>query len=277
MASDLEPAGEHSRRFARAKEAQSRHRKFATVEWDREKLEKAGKLVLFIRINNPTGGHWSDLSRALDGKFGELLVRDGIAAHCKLGEDGSSVELEFKNKSGLDFISGSWLEVWLASKAKEVGADDWVQGLQVKHEGVPSVQDVGNEFDLIVASGNRMLVIEAKTANMGRAGGSKASDTVYKLDSLADKLGRYFNKRWLVSLRPLEGRDRDRAGKHKIDVYAGEQAEPGRSFADLDNALNDWVATSRLQTDACLTPSCFLSWRDVAKAKAKAKAIKAGK
>ena len=197
--------------------------------------------------------NWDHLKKALAGRFGHALQDAGV---CELEQEGDRLTLRFA-RSPLDelaFARGIWMEAWLAAQFAAANADEWAQGVTIKDAAVK------NEFDLIALSGNRMLVAEIKTANLVRDGvyDSKATEAVYKLDAVAKKLGRYFNERWLVSLRQLSQNDIDRARQHGITVFhGGEASENAHSLHDLPKAIADWVGNCQLERDPALMASDF--------------------
>lgn len=197
--------------------------------------------------------NWQGLKNALSGKFGQALQAAGV---CDLALQEDTLTLRF-DRTALDefaFASGVWMEAWLATQFAAENVDEWAQGVSFKNKGVK------NEFDLIALSGNRMLVAEVKTANLGRDGieDSKATETVYKLDSVAQKLGRYFNVRWLVSLRPLPSSDIQRAQRHGIVVFhTGEPSADAHRLDDLPKHIRGWQQRCHLERDPAFTPSIF--------------------
>lgn len=197
-----------------------------------------------ISIRNPKRHYWVGLRRALKGKFGSVLRECGAANVVLDEKDENTLTLSLE-RDELPFLLGGWMEVWLASVFAQAGVDDWVQGLEVSQARVP------NEFDVLVANGNRLLLIEVKTAQLDRDGksDSKATEVVYKLDSLAEKLGPQFSDRWLVSLRPLGNADRERAEAHKIRVFDGP------SLATIHEEIRGWVAKRRLPRDSSFQPA----------------------
>lgn len=200
-----------------------------------------------ITSKKPEQFGWKSLQKALAGGFGSELRKHGVAAVERDTRNDGKLRLSM-NREGLDelaFLSGVWMEVWLAKKFSEAGVDDWVQGLTIAQGKVK------NELDLVVANGNRLLLIEVKTGQLDRDGktDSKATEVVYKLDSLAEKLGRYLNDRWLVSLKPLSDQDRARADTHRIKVFDGE------NLARLDAEIREWVEKTSLPRDPSLRPA----------------------
>lgn len=215
----------------------------ANVRVERE--EEA--LTVHIDFSEPfRGDAVKDLMAAIKGAFGKAL--NAIPGTRVAFEDPAHLRLRFQSrgKAELAFHTGTWMEFWLAKRLARSGVDDWVQGLQVKQGSVR------NEFDIVAACGNRLLVVEVKTANL-QAGGrdqSKGSDTLYKLDALADKLGgRYFNARWLISLKPLNGVDADRATRHKIRVISGQDLQ------QINALIEEWVQDAQLERDPRFAPT----------------------
>ncbi|MBS0212718.1 MAG: CRISPR-associated protein Csx16 [Proteobacteria bacterium] len=191
---------------------------------------------------------FKDVQKALHSPFGEAIRECGLTKYSLRETDQTlTFNLLANPEDELAFLSGGWMEVWLASMFERSGVDDWAQGITVERDGV------SNEFDLVAVNGNRSLIVEVKTANLLIDGQetSKATDIVYKLDALAEKMGHHFNDRWLVSLRPLSQADLNRAHKHKIRVFQGGGGKSNHSSLGLlSKAIDDWVTATRLPRDS---------------------------
>lgn len=192
-----------------------------------------------IKNKEANGKKWQDLSRALQGEFGEALHQHGVV-RWELDSTGRRLDLRFdlSRMDELAFAKGAWMEAWLASLFVDAGVDDWAQGLHVLRDGVE------NEFDLVAACGNRMLLVEVKTGNLARGGHeqSRGTEAVYRLDAVGERLGRDFNERWLVSLQKLEKQDRGRADKHGVKVF-----ERLSGPHEVKKAIESWIQSSRLE------------------------------
>ncbi len=200
---------------------------------------------------DPKRGDWKFLRGALDGPLGRKLAECGAA---EVALDPAcdrvftlAIGTKDKGLDELDFLSGTWFEVWLARQFAAAGVDDWAQGLEIKQGKAK------NELDLVVANGNRSLLVEVKTSALDKPGkeDSKAAETVYKLDSVAAKLGRFFNDRWLVSLRDqkLRDADRERAEGSGIRVFEGDDVK------EIPRAIRQWVDDTRLERDDAFRPA----------------------
>lgn len=222
---------------------------FADVEWQGDSARPSFTVV----IRNPKRNNWNGLRRALQGGFGKALRGAGVANIEMEGDYRLTLGFDRRGLDELAFASGAWMEAWLAAQFAAAGVDEWAQGVTVKRGTVE------NEFDLVLACGNRMLLVEAKTAKLDRDGkeDSRAAEALYKLDALSEQLGRYFGQRWLVSLRPLDRADRERAAKHRIRVFEPGQEAERQGLDDLPKAIADWVGHCRLECDQAWTPSYF--------------------
>lgn len=195
------------------------------------------------------GKRWEELRSALQGAFGNALAASGAATFTFESGASTVFDLTLGNTEmdELQFLKGVWLEVWLARHFDEADVDDWVQGLEIQRLETP------NEWDLLVANGNRFLAIEVKTSNERNPGvdnsNTKAAETLYKLDSKAEKLGRYFNDRWLVSLRALAPEDRTRAKNLGIRVIDGDQ------LLRIRQIIREWVDNTRLDRAQSFQPA----------------------
>ncbi len=109
---------------------------------------------------------------------------------------------------------------------------------------------------MIVASSNRTLLIEVKTANLARESASdsaesadpstKGQDTLYKLDSVGHELARNFSENWLISARSLSEPDLERARDKPISVFAPTDRAPANlAIAGFEAEIQRWIAQGR--------------------------------
>ena len=152
----------------------------------------------------------------------------------------------FKSKSALQYLTGAWLEEYYYLVAQQVGLTD-------SHSSVDFTDDVNrkanirNELDGVSAHQNRLLIVECKTAKLGK-NEQKDTDMIYKLSSLSKKIGGQFSASLLLSALPLDhttqaGREvklTERARGERIEVLAGAD------LRKLDKLLLNWMETGRL-------------------------------
>jgi CRISPR-associated protein Csx16 len=191
--------------------------------------------------------YWKGLRKALEGSFGTALRHAGAAQFTIEDDQTLRLRLEREPLDELAFLAGGWMEAWLSTQFRDAHVDDFAQGLEVKQEGVK------NELDLVVACGNRLLMVEVKTGRLNRQGKEdrRAVETLYKLDSVAEKMARLFSERWLVSLTDIDPADRERAAKFRIKVFAGAELQA------LPKAIRDWTKANRLDPLDGFSPSSF--------------------
>ena len=165
-------------------------------------------------------------------------------------------ELSLRSEAELAYLRGGWLEAHVARLLSTCGADDWAAGLQVVGENAAGEDAAkANELDGVIAAGNRLLVIEVKTARQlrkkggGKGDGSErnavAEQAFYKLDSLGTQLAPLFSARWYVSALPLDAADLERAKNLRIRVFAPGTGPLHEHIAELPNALAQWVRESQ--------------------------------
>lgn len=201
-------------------------------------------------IDAPGKLGWTELRAALAGELGAQLKASGAATIALVDDHRLTMRL---TRSGgldnLDFLAGVWMEAWIAAEIARSGADDWAQGVTVRTGRGKHAVD--NEVDLLIAAGNRLLLIEVKTGRLDKDGkeDSKATETLYKLDAVSERIGRLFRDRWLVSLRPIGHDGRERAASQRIRVFDGAACE------GVSEALREWIASARLERDRGLRAS----------------------
>jgi CRISPR-associated protein Csx16 len=199
-----------------------------------------------ITVNAPEKLKWPALRAALEGDLGKQLHTAGAATLRLTGDQELVIKLDRQDGlDELDFLAGLWMEAWIAAEIAKAGADDWAQGVTMRQGRVE------NEVDLLVAAGNRLLLIEVKTGRLDAHGkdDSKATEALYKLDAVSERISRLFRDRWLVSLQPIGKEGHERAAAQRIRVFDGPACE------GIGDAIREWVAAVALERDCGLQPS----------------------
>jgi hypothetical protein len=148
-------------------------------------------------------------------------------------------QFTFRDEQARSYVCGGWLEEHVYGCINQIGKQkiqDKVLNITIK--SLP--QAVENEIDVAVLANNYLHIIECKTANIGNL---KASDVLYKLNTLKNKLG-LRAKCMLVSSRYIDkeyGKKRasdnaKRAKDYKIKVIQRDE------LRNLKNHLEKWIA-----------------------------------
>jgi len=128
------------------------------------------------------------------------------------------------------YVSGGWLEEYTFARACAAGADE-VSWSQVVDWADSGDEPVANEFDCLIMRDNRLYLLECKTSRFSEG----ASEVVYKLDSLKDKIAGIYGLGALVSARPLPEHILSRAAARKHQVFHPEELE------SLTSVLKEWL------------------------------------
>lgn len=102
--------------------------------------------------------------------------------------------LECADEDARAYLNGHWLEEYAWMALRKVDGSDCNCGVEVISTENSTVK---NEIDVALASHNRLLMVECKTANLNGSG----TQALYKLDSLQQQLGGSFANTVLVSAR----------------------------------------------------------------------------
>ncbi len=158
------------------------------------------------------------------GKNGEELA--GLLEHCGVAERTQSHNIHIPSRGSLFFCKGGWLEefVYWSIKNLSVKGLDLAMNVKVQWDGAGR-KPTENEFDVLFTHRNRLHFISCKASNPERktASGTRATEALNELDSLADRAGGLFGKTMLVSSRRLSEFDRSRAEKMKICLVDGPE------------------------------------------------------
>lgn len=82
-----------------------------------------------------------------------------------------------------------------------------------------SADGVPNELDAMVVHRNRALLVECKTGRQTE----KATDALYKLAQLRDRLGGSVGTALYLSAQDLADEHRQRAAEYRIEVLCGDE------------------------------------------------------
>lgn len=121
-----------------------------------------------------------------------------------------------RNKKAADYLKGGWLEEFVFISAIEFGFEHVF--MNVNMLAGKTKDEVRNEMDVCIVHHNQMTFIECKSGWINKS--KKDADTVYKLDSLAEKAGGLMARKVLVSAREL-----DHTNKQKMRVNTSKRAQ----------------------------------------------------
>lgn len=131
-------------------------------------------------------------------KLIDLLKTCGVA-----GLTGTN-NLNIPSADKIFFCKGGWLEEHVYWSVKNLGikALDLTMNVKVQWDG-KGKQRTKNEFDVLFTHHNRLHIISCKASNPERETGSgtRATEALNELDSLADRAGGLFGRAMLVSAR----------------------------------------------------------------------------
>ena len=171
----------------------------------------------------------------LDDPAFEALLRNFDEAGLLRVENNTLI---FKDDRARDFVKGGWLEHHVfrtvASLADELAIRDKAANLEVVDD-----RGVKNELDIAFLAGNRLHVIECKTARMDRGRDSKANDTLFKLSEIGRRVGGSASRAMLVSYRPL--------GKSELQLARALRVETvsAAGVIELSSRIRSWVLPER--------------------------------
>lgn len=163
------------------------------------------------------------LDFAPGGRLREAL---GLARELGLLQWDGAEEIVFASADAAVYLRGGWAEEYVAAKLRGSGFTDDKMALQV--EQVDS--KTRNEIDAVAVHGNRMLLLECKTARPDE----DVMEWIYKSSQLAREVGGSFAQAVLVSARDLTEAQRRRARDYQVHVIAGPE------LATLPEYLRRW-------------------------------------
>ncbi len=178
--------------------------------------------------------HVNDLGPGADDLV-SLLEVCGVAGRV------SSTGLNMPSREKIFFCHGGWLEEYVYWSVKDLGLRglDLAMNVEVEWDG-KGRQPTKNEFDVLFTHANRLHLISCKASNPEREtqSGSRATEALNELDTLADRAGGLFGRAMLVSARRLSDYDRERAEKMRIRLVEAE------AVLHLRDELRRWIVGS---------------------------------
>lgn len=187
--------------------------------------DKADKLAGFFGALNERaqralrGGTFEPAQRLAWTPHGLEAETLGLADGLGLLAWDKGAGIVFASVAAAEYFAGGWLEEYAMLKLKRhFDAGHWAAGLVAE-----TVRDkTENEFDALAAHRNRLLMIECKTARLGRDR-NKDSDYLYKLAQLARRVGGILARPLFLSARDLDEAMRARARENGVDVLAAAE------------------------------------------------------
>lgn len=214
-----------------------------------------------------------DVLRRLQRVFSQDALKkmfEWALLRVSFSEDAARLELKCGDAKALSNLSqtfsGGWWEEHLFEIARGCGVLEALQGVHIapytaqrspggqgqSRKGQRSPNE--NELDLLAVSGNQLLMVEAKAANLAAQYGqdTKGTQALYKIFTVTEQLARLFGARWLVSLRPVNASDVERAGQLGIRVIHPPSDTLDRAAieavsTEFRSALEAWVAQTHLE------------------------------
>lgn len=165
--------------------------------------------------------HWDALNDLID-----RLETIGILSY-------KSQRLWFKSSDDKHFANGGWLEQHVYAELLQIRQEiseiqDLAQSMTVVR--VRQGETIENELDVACLCNNHLYVIECKTRHLDRKSSQVATDTIYKIDSLKEKLGGIYGQGMIVSYKSMSAPDKHRAADLGIEICDGQNLQNLRSI-----------------------------------------------
>ncbi len=192
--------------------------------------ENANFLDTFIGVVNFAGTGVLDSGRASDAWPRKIFLDRSFSRPKTVSRVLSQLEDEgllsfdcnnlvtIASEEAARYLSGGWLEEYTFARSCAAGADE-VSWSQVVSWADSGDEPVANEFDCLIMRDNRLYLLECKTSRFRKG----ASEVVYKLDSLKNKIAGIYGLGALVSARPLPEHILSRAAARKHRVFPPEE------------------------------------------------------
>lgn len=149
---------------------------------------------------------------------------------CQMVDFGDRYTLRFVSEEARFFANGGWYEQYLTrllrhiNKEKFDGRGSVLSSVTFRSKLMTEkAKNTKNEFDVVYILDNRLFAFECKTADLTRGSNKYANlnrvdEAVYKLGSMLHDLGGLSAKGVIVSYRPVNELDKERAKLLGIDI-----------------------------------------------------------
>ncbi|MDP2824001.1 MAG: DUF1887 family CARF protein [Sulfuritalea sp.] len=148
----------------------------------------------------------------------------------------------FPDEAARAFANGGWLEFHVHRALSDLAPTEKIADHALNLEVTAPDGKTKNELDAAFLHGNRLHIVETKASNLavtGASGDDKATEAIYKLETLL-KLGGLRTRAMLVDYRgKLSAADRARAAASKIRIASGAQLK------QLKGELKSWIHETR--------------------------------
>lgn len=210
----------------------------------RAQRELTARLIDHVSTSGPALGLFNHLAR--QARDGDLRARldagqpgsSALSQVIALFEDAGQVRQEgntliFPDEEARAFANGGWLESHVydclqSLRARHPALSDVALGVRIAFDRPGKRAGDRNELDVAFLYRHTLHIIECKTANLGQigtSGDSKATEAIYKMESLL-KLGGLRTKGMIVDYRgefSANDANGQRARESGIEVVSGSQ------------------------------------------------------
>jgi len=201
-----------------------------------DKLQKGLSKLNYLAMNAEGTNFSSKQDNAmLDDESLQWLL-DKLENNNLIETEGTIVH--FKNEETQFFCNGGWLEKTTFGIIRGLSSE--LTTLQDDGHSIEVERDVNggivkNEFDVVALANNKLHVIECKTMRFTKGEGNKV---LYKIDSLAERLGGLKARAALVTFFAISNTEKRRAAELNIEIFTAER------LPDLKGHLKEWISRS---------------------------------
>lgn len=181
--------------------------------------EKAGSLYPPVEATKKS---FRELKEMLD----ELQKRGLTATKTENGN------WHFTSVEARNFAHGGWLEYYVFYHLTKLYPN---KGMTFLNTEIQKDEQPPNEIDVLSVYRNNLYAFECKTRNFTEK--DSASDAIYKLDSLKEKLGKLRGTGIIVSYRTLNVGDKKRASGYGLKLIGPEDLLPDKLPGKLRELL----------------------------------------
>ncbi|WP_053959480.1 Card1-like endonuclease domain-containing protein [Sulfobacillus thermosulfidooxidans] len=161
------------------------------------------------------------------GELQDLLLKANLIKPAEAKNAG----FQFTSDQARQFINGGWFEHYVYSLLRQISAQYPIKNLTKNIE--ISNDSVSNELDVVFLYHNKLHVIECKTRHFTADGKINPMETIYKIDSVTNRVAGIKGKSMFASYYPLTQAAKKRCLNNSI--YVSDQP------SQLHHQLIKWI------------------------------------
>lgn len=173
------------------------------MDWKRKAVARQAATLEFVRLTSGSTSVIKNIRRHIFGQTSKGLQKIPDRLVSVLQEVGvvpakpftNSKRLKVADESSRHYLGGGWLEEYVWLSARGLADAEYYTGVELYMPETPVESDATHEFDLAIASRNRLVIGECKVSLKG---GGAIAECLHRLKALNKDIGGPFGRVILI-------------------------------------------------------------------------------